>query len=1318
MRFIALVLCGILIFNGFLIYIDNSNRSHGLSDINNEMVNNDSNSNLETLSNDAFEKLPQSTTRAPRNDIEPNNNLDTASQIYPKYDFVNKTYIEGNFSSGDTIDCYQFYATKGDASGSNADKMYFWLHDINTASGVFMELYAPKPYTHRLAISEVHYVVIHETNPGYFEMVAPVDGIYYIKVISNSLNPGPLDGYKLQFCYIKEPLNAGYPPGDNSFGGAQTVDTTKSITFFPNQYLDPVWDIHDFYNFTGYEDQELTITLTMVSTADYDLYLFDQKSVVPFRKSETPAFGTEEKIKITLTETKVYYVRVWAKVNGTIKPPNNWGWYSIEFSGNIPPKWNNGSTDYFVIDEDDPPIYIELVNLWNDLNKDDTIDYLIWNETLNGGDGDWEPRKSNYPIISEIIMDNLTIQIINNGTIFLPEEVLNITAKKDKFGIHEIQIGARDDAEVYAKHNITIEINPINDPPIINNTKKWTRFLPDELTVQSNKIIVNEENDVKIQVSAYDIDGDNFVFSDNTDLFDIESDTGLITFYADYTLIDTHKINITVTDDGTNPDQLSTTLLITFEIKGYIDHRPKTNILGPENNSIIKTLHPTLIWNVSDVDTKPDKITYEVYLSTDLNEILTLSKNALIHNDTNITTYSLKKTEPLVDGATYYWTVIPFDGIFTGICLDDYSRFIVDTKVLAPSVTLISPKNGSILNYTLIKFNWSIEYDGDKKVVSDLYIGASETDLKLYETDYEDTTYSYEFPSGHKYYWKVIPKAGVLPSRVTGDESLIYTFEIQKNYQPPTVRLITPVDRSILKENKVTLKWEVNYKRPVDVGYEVYLSEKLVFSITPNKIVQGQRYLELTGLSNKVYYWKIVPFVGDNPGPDSDVWWFKIDPLVVQPIVVPLKPENNVTINSSWVELKWTLNYTGPVTKVRYTIYIDNTTNDRSRMKLVNSNYKQLFFGLNVDDLLTYHWVIIPSIEIEEGFIVGEFKGRVSTFFVNYSHLPDPKPKFELTINPSTVSMPPGNTSVIEINIRNTGNVELAVDIEYTVDPADILFLNLQKRRIVIVQGVLETTTLLISAPPNAKPNTAVIIKIEVSENEMGLVEREILTVKIRDGLGDGNGEDGRDSLMIYGASAVIVIIIIILLIFFVIVPRNRRKREESKKDEEPTTSIEERVPIPSSSPYSSPTPTPASYQPADSTTTAPPIASSVASREPSSSGFVKPITPVTPVLPVKPVSPVKPVTPASPVKAVTPVSAVTPTPAVKPVNPVKPMESAEPVEPVESEEPAKPVTPTTEPTTTAKPAAKPVAPTQTPVTPVKPAGKPVKPVKPIEKGK
>ena len=107
---------------------------------------------------------------------------------------------------------------------------------------------------------------------------------------------------------------------------------------------------------------------------------------------------------------------------------------------------------------------------------------------------------------------------------------------------------------------------------------------------------------------------------------------GVIAFKPTYKQIGKHEVNITVTDDGKNPDSLSSTLTVKFEIKGYIDHSPKTYLHFPENKSIINSLMPTIIWNVTDIDTDTGEITYFVYLSLFKEKVINRDKEVLVCN--------------------------------------------------------------------------------------------------------------------------------------------------------------------------------------------------------------------------------------------------------------------------------------------------------------------------------------------------------------------------------------------------------------------------------------------------------------------------------------------------------------------------------------------------------------------------------------------------------------------------------------------------------------------------------------------------------------
>ena len=1076
-------------------------------------------------------------------DQEPNNNLQNANEVT----WSTSIRINGSLSETDSVDWYKFYLTKGDANANDPDHIAISLTDNNTGTGVLMELFGPNtkpPYPHKLAVSEVNNAQNPDPNASasIIEIVPPLDGYFFLRILPNGV---PNGNYILVFYKTSETSNPGYD-ANNDFSSATLVDPLNE-TYITSEYLDPKWDIHDFYKFTGYKNQTFEVKLGLPDTADYKLFLFDNQSTKYIASSSSVGFGLDDSIKLTLKKTQTYYVRVWATVNGSVNHKNNYGWYSIEFKGNLPPLWNQSAKDIYELEEDAEPLYINPELLWEDLNKNDDISYFVWDTSLNN----WAVKDEQNLIVSEVMYDNFKLQLINNGTIPYPEYVIKIIPLDNRFGVTQVKIGVMDSPpETYNEHNITIKIIGINDYPVVNDTIYWNRFMPDGLVIKHNKIIATDESSIKIQVTTYDIEGDDLIFSDNTDMFDIDPTSGTISFYATYKQIGTHNVNITVTDDGVNPNQLSSTRTVQFEIQNCcFNRRPITFLKVPENNSIIKSLKPTLVWNSSDIDTMDDYITYNVYFSDSLDKILSLDKSALILNGTNRTSYTI--TTSLLDKQTYYWTVIPFDGFFLGFCDNGYHQFKVDTEIITPAVVLLTPKNQSILNYTDVKLSWGIQYEGDQKVVSDIYLGITDTDLVLMEQGYEGTSY---FPegifNGHVYYWKIVPKAGVPPNRISGDESQIFNFEIKRGYEPPNVNLISPDDRSIFKTTEVSLSWEVDYDDPQKVRYEVYMDTTSDFGVVSYQLTTDT-FLKLEDLAATTYYWRIIPLVGEVPGTPSEIRWFKIDPTVVQPIVIPKYPKANSTINITWINLQWTLDYAGPIPKVRFDVYIDNSTDYRPGMRQIINNYRQFFIGVKLDDNKTYYWYIIPSIETEDGFVVGEFRGYLAKFTANTKSLPNPDPKFELSVDRDRIYTIPGNISKINITLRNTGNIPLQIEILYEFKPLDVLFVNTPYKLINIPQGSLESFTIDIIIPTKIYESEIELI-ITASAVETNLVEQEKIEIKIDHIIPPSpeNENDEKDASNYYIWIYIVILIVIFLISLFLFSKLKRHRLLEHQRRE------------------------------------------------------------------------------------------------------------------------------------------------------------------------
>jgi hypothetical protein len=132
----------------------------------------------------------------------------------------------------------------------------------------------------------------------------------------------------------------------------------------------------------------------------------------------------------------------------------------------------------------------------------------------------------------ETVGENLEFISLAENVEISPGGLLSFTPTNENIGVNYLLIGARsnlgEDYEI-----LIIDVENINDPPVI-----------EQLAVQES--VVGEEK--IIQVVATDPDLDKLYYLDNTDLFNINFDTGKIVFTPNPVDVGTHKINITVVD--------------------------------------------------------------------------------------------------------------------------------------------------------------------------------------------------------------------------------------------------------------------------------------------------------------------------------------------------------------------------------------------------------------------------------------------------------------------------------------------------------------------------------------------------------------------------------------------------------------------------------------------------------------------------------------------------------------------------------------------------------------------------------------------------
>jgi hypothetical protein len=349
-----------------------------------------------------------------------------------------------------------------------------------------------------------------------------------------------------------------------------------------------------------------------------------------------------------------------------------------------------------------------------------------------------------------------------------PKELLSIEPPPNYFG-QETFIVTANDSKFQSNMTLNITVESVNDRPILNLTDGF--------------IISGIQNEwINETLTAYDPADphDKLIFSDNTTLFDVEAESGNISFNPLPWETGTYHVNITVTDDGKPNLQDFANIIVVINATATppISELPISVLVYPDSKSIVTTLKPTLMWDGYDPDSP--EIWYDVYLAPD--ESLVYELNPFTRIATHTKNTSLTLTDDLTNGYNYYWTVIPFDGLVRGTCASGIWKFSIDVSQPTPVVKLINPSNHKIVNSSSVRLTWSLDYKGDDKVKYFVYFDTSPIPKTLISSDeteqYVDIT---DLEDGMTYYWKVIPRAG----NVIGEcRSGTWSFSINLNFVP------------------------------------------------------------------------------------------------------------------------------------------------------------------------------------------------------------------------------------------------------------------------------------------------------------------------------------------------------------------------------------------------------------------------------------------------------------------------------------------------------------------------------------------------------
>ncbi len=242
--------------------------------------------------------------------------------------------------------------------------------------------------------------------------------------------------------------------------------------------------------------------------------------------------------------------------------------------------------------------------------------------------------------------------------------LIEFTPRQDQVGTYATQVVAKDREEATDSETFTLEIQDAQDPPMLE-------AIPDQSATVGQPFTYS--------VAASDIDipyGDKLTFSDNTPLFQIDPDSGLISFTPTSRDIGEHKVTITVTDSREGSDSRSFTLSVLNTMGTF--NRPPT--VEPVEN---QTAHEGIYFELQIRASDPD---------LDIGDALTYSDNCAVF-EIGSTTGRISFKPTAKDAGVYNVKVTVRDR--EGLSAMVEFNLVVVKANTPPTILDISPKEGA-----------------------------------------------------------------------------------------------------------------------------------------------------------------------------------------------------------------------------------------------------------------------------------------------------------------------------------------------------------------------------------------------------------------------------------------------------------------------------------------------------------------------------------------------------------------------------------------------------------------------------------------------
>ncbi len=326
----------------------------------------------------------------------------------------------------------------------------------------------------------------------------------------------------------------------------------------------------------------------------------------------------------------------------------------------------------------------------------------------------------------------------------------------------------------------------------------------------------------------------------------------------------------------------------------------------PKDNSTVSSSSVNLKWNYRDWD--GDKVKFDIYLDP----IGAKTLYASGYEEPEFMNISLP-VKDLYPGTTYYWRVVADDGYTSTEGPVWTFKTSGDATNRPPFVAQVAPANNAQAPPEGVHFEWLGQDLEGSAVTYKLYVDTTSASTLVYE----GTATSYDTPLAEGvYYWRVTGSDG-------SSEGSSPKFKvIVRTNTPPTIELISPVNKGVVATDVVGLRFQGSDPDGQRLKYDVFIDKT-----DASTMVASGLWLPSfsTTLPDGTYKWKVVVSDGITTT-TSPVWSFEMKlNAQVAPEIELLRPREGETVYTKDLTLEW-FGTDANNDALTYTVFLDGST--------------------------------------------------------------------------------------------------------------------------------------------------------------------------------------------------------------------------------------------------------------------------------------------------------------------------------------------------------------------------------------------------------